>query len=87
MDALGQVHDVRNQVMHFDPDPITDDDMATLRALRFLRGLPAAGVYGNARTRQAPCRATPVVLLGNPFDMPVPGRTISTMDRTRDLTP
>ena len=44
MDALGQVHDVRNQVMHFDPDPITDDDMATLRGFAaFLRGLQRPG--------------------------------------------
>jgi predicted transcriptional regulator len=40
MATLRQVRDVRNDVMHFDPDPIQESDLRTLRGFAaFLRGL------------------------------------------------
>ena len=44
MATLGQVRDVRNDVMHFDPDPISEPDLRTLRGFAaFLRGLQRQG--------------------------------------------
>jgi len=40
MKTLGQVRNIRNDVMHFDPDPLTEADLRTLRGFAtFLREL------------------------------------------------
>ncbi len=46
-DDLDRVRAIRNDVMHFDPDPPNDDDIRFLRDFStFLRGLSELGAFG-----------------------------------------
>jgi hypothetical protein len=39
-DKLGEIRNIRNEVMHFDPDPLSDEEIITLRNFRaFLEAL------------------------------------------------
>ena len=49
--SLDQVREIRNEVMHFDPDPLDDDDLRLLRDfLNLLQEL--RGLVGNTQNRQ-----------------------------------
>jgi len=42
--GLDEVRRIRNDVMHFDPDGLSDEDLATLRRfVQFLQGLREIG--------------------------------------------
>ncbi len=42
---LDRVREIRNDVMHFDPDPLPDSDLAALRRfVKFLQALQSLGI-------------------------------------------
>lgn len=44
LDALRAVRDIRNDVMHFNPDPLTDDQLSDLQSfLKWIRSLDSTG--------------------------------------------
>lgn len=54
VDALTEVKSIRNDVMHFSPDPLDDSQVASLRLfLKWVRGLDEEGSRVGAADRES----------------------------------